>query len=147
MLITNLLPLLTRYSLQLDLVASSDGNVTATIIPRRAEGTSNPADADMRPISITATAAEIDAELAKGIEGALGQLVQQRKSLADQIADQAAAAAEAKKKAEEAKKTASKPAAKAAPAPAASASSSAVAPPASLSPPAGATAGEPASLW
>lgn len=147
MIITNLLPLLTRYSLQLDLVGSSDGTVTVTVIPRRAEGTSNPADADLRPISITATAAEIDAELAKGIEGALGQLVQQRKSLADQIADQAAAAAEAKKKAEEAKKSAPKAAPKAATAPAATTPSTAVTPPASLSPPAGATAGEPASLW
>ena len=148
MIITNLVPLLTRYSMHLDLVAGSDGNVTVTIIPRRAEGTSNPADADLRPISITATAAEIDAELAKGIEGALGQLVQQRKSLADQIAEQAAAAAEAaKKKAEEAKKTAPK-AAKPAAAPTTQSAPAAVTPPPSpAAPPSGANPAVPASLW
>lgn len=141
MIITTLLPLLTRYSLQLDLVAGSDGEVTVTVIPRRAEGSSNAADADLRPISITATAAEIDAELARGIEGALGQLVQARKSLADQIAEQAKAAeAAAKAKAEDAaKKAAAKPAAKpATPVPA---------PAAAATPPVEAKAEEPASLW
>lgn len=141
MIITTLLPLLTRYSLQLDLVAGSDGEVTVTVIPRRAEGSSNAADADLRPISITATAAEIDAELARGIEGALGQLVQSRKSLADQIAEQAKAAeAAAKAKAEDAaKKAAAKPAAKpATPVPA---------PAAAATPPVEAKADEPASLW
>lgn len=141
MIITTLLPLLTRYSLQLDLVASSDGQVTVTVIPRRAEGSSNAADADLRPISITATAAEIDAELARGIEGALGQLVQSRKSLADQIAEQAKAAeSAAKAKAEDAaKKASAKPAAKpATPVPA---------PAAAATPPVEAKAEEPASLW
>lgn len=142
MLITNLAPLLTRYSLQLDLVADADGNVTVTVIPRRAEGSTNAADADLRPISITATAAEIDAELAKGVEGALGQLVQARKSLADQIAEQAAAAAEeAKKKAEAVKKPAAKPAATTpSPAPAKPAADTSA-------PPTDASANEPASLW
>ncbi len=38
MLITNLLPLLARYSLGFDLVAGPDDIVTLTVIPRRQEG-------------------------------------------------------------------------------------------------------------
>lgn len=109
MLITSLLPLLTRYSLGFDLVSGADGVVTLTVIPRKAEGATHGLDAqEVRPISITAPASEIDAELAKGVDGALGQLFAARKSLADQLADQRQAA-------EDAKKTASakaKPAAK-----------------------------------
>ena len=66
MLITNLLPMLGNYSLAFDLVAGDDGVVTLIIIPRVAEGKTHKAEAgELRPISITATAAEIDAELAK----------------------------------------------------------------------------------
>ena len=97
MLITNLLPLLSRYSLGFDLSAGPDGVVTLTIIPRKAEGSkAKPEAGEVRPIAITATAAEIDAELAKGADGALGQLIVARKSLADQIAEQQAAADAAK---------------------------------------------------
>ena len=65
MLITNLLPMLGNYSLAFDLVAGDDGVVTLIIIPRVAEGKTHKAEAgELRPISITATAAEIDAELA-----------------------------------------------------------------------------------
>mgnify|MGYP005993025455 CR=1 FL=1 len=75
MLITSLLPLLSRYSLGFDLIAGPDGTVTLTVIPRKAEGAkSNPEAGEVRPISITAMAAEIDEELAKGEGGALGQL-------------------------------------------------------------------------
>lgn len=132
MLITSLLPLLTHYSLRCDLVAGPDGTVTLTVIPRKAEGASrNPEAGELRPIAITATAAEIDAELARGPEGALGQLITARKSLAEQLDEQRSAADAAKKKAAPA---ASKPAATA---------------PASApnAPPTDAKPGEPASLW
>lgn len=121
MLITALLPLLTRYSLGFDLVAGNDEVVTLTIIPRKSEaakGTSDPTE--FRPISITATAVEIDAELALGEAGALGQMFAARKSLGDQLAE-LRATAEASVKAAAAK---AKPAIKAPdpkPAPAAAA--------------------------
>lgn len=97
MLITSLLPLLARYSLGFDLVSGSGDAVTLTIIPRKAEGAKvAPEGGEIRPISITATAAEIDAELARGEQGALGQLIAARKSLGDQIAEQRLAAEAAK---------------------------------------------------
>lgn len=134
MLITNLLPLLSRYSLGFDLSAGPDGVVTLTIIPRKSEGSkAQPEAGEVRPIAITATASEIDAELAKGTDGALGQLIVARKSLADQIAEQQAAA--------DAAKGASKAKAKPAPAPA-------KAPAATVDPaPAAAAPGEPVSLY
>ena len=95
MLITGLLPLLARYSLGFDLVAGADGTVTLTIIPRMA-APAVPDTAEVRPIAITATAAELDAELALGEGGALGQIFAARKSLGDQLAEQRAAAETAK---------------------------------------------------
>ena len=131
MLITSLLPLLSNYSLGFDLVAGPDGTVTLTVIPRKAEGAKhNPEAGEVRPISITATAAEIDAELAKGADGALGQLVTARKSLADQITEQ--------RTADEAARDAAKAKTKPAPAPA---KAPAPAPAPTPAP------GEPASLW
>ena len=56
-----------------------------------------PEGGEVRPISITATAAEIDAELAKGEGGALGELITARKALGDQLAEQREAAEAAKK--------------------------------------------------
>ncbi|WIW89274.1 PRTRC system protein E [Sphingobium sp. V4] len=137
MLITSLLPLLSRYSLGLDLVASPDGAVTMTIMPRKAEGSSHkPEGGEVRPISITATAAEIDAELAKGEAGALGQLIAARKALGDQLAEQREAA-------ETAKKAVPKPK----PAPAKAAPPAAPRAEAPAAPPAEPAPGEPASLW
>jgi PRTRC genetic system protein E len=137
MLITNLLPLLVRYSLGFDLVAGADDVVTLTIIPRKAEGAkASPEAAEVRPISITATAAEIDEQLALGAEGALGQIFVARRDLADQLAEQ-------RKAAEEAKAAASakaKPAAKTAPTPTAS-------PKAPAPTPAPAAAEEPLTLY
>lgn len=141
MLITSLMPLLSRYSLGFDLVAGPDDTVTLTVIPRKADGARyNPAG-EIRPISITAAPAEIDEELAKGWAGALGQLITARKSLGDQLAEQEAAA---KTAAAEAAKAKSKPKTEAAktPAPAPAPQSEAAAPP-----PADAKPGEPASLW
>ncbi|HUD91310.1 PRTRC system protein E [Sphingobium sp.] len=139
MLITSLLPLLARYSLGCDLVAGPEGRVTLTIIPRMIEGTGHKPEAgEIRPISLTAGAAEIDAELAKGEDGALGQLIAGRKALADQLEEQrqateaARAAAATKIKAEA---PSPKPGA---------AGASAQAPD---SPPADAKPDEPASLW
>jgi PRTRC genetic system protein E len=134
MLITSLVPLLSRYSLGFDLVAGPDGTVTLTVIPRKAEGTAgNLESGEVRPISITALAAEIDDELAKGADGALGQLITARKALGDQIAEQHAATKAAAPKPKAAAATPSKtPATAAAPAPA---------------PPAEPKPGEPASLW
>jgi PRTRC genetic system protein E len=105
MLITNLLPLLANYSLGFDLVAGPDDTVTLTVIPRKAEGAKHGLESgETRPISITATAAEIDAELGRGTDGALGQLLASRKTLADQIADQRQAAEDARVAAAEAAK-------------------------------------------
>ncbi len=105
MLIVSLLPLLTRYSLHLDLVAGPNDTVTLTVIPRKAEGSGSKLEpGESRPISMTATAAEIDAELAKGVDGALGQLIAARKGLADQLIEQRQAADAAKTAAAEAAK-------------------------------------------
>ena len=112
MLIANLIPLLSRYSLGFNLISAPDGNVTLTIIPRRAEGKDADLNAaELQPIQITATAVEIDAELAKGADGALGQLIPARKTLGEQIAKQKAAAEAA---AAEARKVAAEKTAKAA---------------------------------
>ncbi|KPH60468.1 PRTRC system protein E [Novosphingobium sp. ST904] len=135
MLITSLLPLLSRYSLGFDLAAGADSSVTLTIMPRKSEGAKNaPSVVELQAISITATPAEIDAELALGEAGALGQLVIARKALGDQLAEQRQQAEAAKTKAK--------------PAPTAAKASSAPAKPE----PAKAAApepkpGEPASLW
>lgn len=111
MLITNLLPLLSRYSLGFDLVSGADGVVTLTVLPRKAEGATHGLDAgEVRPISITAPASEIDAELAKGVDGALGQLFAARKALGDQIAEQRQAAEDAKAATAKAKPAAKTPA-------------------------------------
>jgi PRTRC genetic system protein E len=139
MLITCLLPLLRRYSLGFDLVAGPDDTVTLTVIPRKPDGaTHNLESGEARPISITASAAEIDAELARGEGGALGELVAARKTLADQIAEQREVA--------EAARTAAAETAKAR-APAAKAPGSVTKTPAPASPPQDANADEPASLW
>ncbi|MHA3795498.1 PRTRC system protein E [Sphingomonas sp. YL-JM2C] len=143
MLISSLLPLLGSYSLAFDLVAGADGVVTLIIIPRIAEGKSHKAEAgELHPISIIATAAEIDAELAKGAEGALGGLIATRKTLADQIATQRDAAEAARAASAEAAKaksasTPQKPAA----------TTGAPAAPAPGALPADAKSEEPASLW
>ncbi|RIA46426.1 PRTRC genetic system protein E [Hephaestia caeni] len=143
MLIVNLLPLLPRYSLGFDLIAGPDDTVTLTIIPRKARNASpNLEGGEARPISITASAAEIDAELAKGTDGALGQLIAARKTLAEQIAEQREAADAARTAAAEAAKAktaAAKPKASVPAAPAQAA--------APTSPPASARADEPASLF
>ena len=143
MLITSLLPLLSRYSLGFDLVAGPDETVTLTILPRKADASKRTLEAgEVRPISITATAAEIDAELSKGNDGALGQLIASRKALADQLAEQQVAADVAKMDATVKAKPATKPAAKTPtiekpPTPAEPASP----------PPVEAKPGEPVSLW
>lgn len=137
MLITNLLPLLSRYSLGFDLSSAPDGTVTLIVLPRKVAGAKhNPEGAEVRPISITASAAEIDAELAKGEEGALGQLIVARKSLSEQLAEQREAA-------EAAKSAKAKTAAKAKP----DASASKPAVPAAVPAAAATKPGEPASLW
>ncbi|WP_454887251.1 PRTRC system protein E [Sphingomonas oryzagri] len=140
MLITSLLPLLNRYSLGFDLVAGPDETVTLAIIPRKAEGSTATLNGhEARPISITARADEIDAELGRGTDGALGQLIASRRALADQLAEQRQAAEDAKAAAAKTKATATPPR------PATSASPARA--PAPASPPADASAGEPATLW
>lgn len=142
MLIVNLLPLLARYSLGFDLVAGPDETVTLTIIPRRAEGADHKLEAaETRPISLTACAAEIDAELAKGEGGALGELIAVRKALADQLSEQRAAADAAKAVAAEAAK------AKAAATPKVPAPSRTTSAPVAATPPPSARADEPATLF
>lgn len=143
MLIASLLPLLTRYSLGLDLSAGPDDTVTLTIIPRKVEGACPNLDAgETRPISITAGAAEIDAELARGTDGALGQLIAARKDLADQIAEQRRAADAAKQAAADAARTKA-----AAPAVRTPVSPGVATPATPASPPATAKPDEPASLF
>lgn len=143
MLITSLLPLLSRYSLGFDLVAGPDETVTLTILPRKADASKRTLEAgEVRPISITAAAAEIDAELARGTDGALGQLIAARKALADQLAEQQVAADVAKMDATVKAKPATKPAAK----PVATEKTPTPAAPASP-PPTETKPGEPVSLW
>jgi PRTRC genetic system protein E len=142
MLIASLLPLLSRYSLGFDLVAGPDDTVTLTIMPRKPEGTTHKLESgEIRPISITANAREIDAELTKGADGALGQLIATRKALADQLAEQRQAAEAARTAATEASK------AEAAAAPRTTPLSNAAKGQAPTNPPADAKAEEPASLW
>ncbi|WP_088184947.1 PRTRC system protein E [Sphingobium sp. Z007] len=141
MLITSLLPLLSHYSLGFDLVAGPDDTVTLTIMPRKVAGVAqNLETGEARPISITASAAEIDAELGRGADGALGQLMASRKTLADQIAEQRQAAELARTAAAQAAKPNTAAAKQAVPATPVKAS-------AANNPPADATAEEPASLW
>lgn len=141
MLIASLLPLLNRYSLGLDLMAGPDDAVTLTIIPRRIEGaTHNPDHVEMRPISITASAAEIDAELAKGKDGALGQLIAARKTLGDQIAQQRQATDDARNAASVAAKAQTAQ-------PRVVSSGGSAKTPAPTNPPADARSDEPASLF
>ncbi len=145
MLIASLLPLLTRYSLGFDLIAGPDETVTLTIIPRKVNGASRNLDAgETRPISITASAAEIDAELARGTEGALGQLIAARKTLGDQIAEQRQAADAAKQAAADAAKA---KATAAAPRPSTPTPTGAAKPAVPTSPPVTARPDEPASLF
>lgn len=144
MLVTSLLPLLARYSLGFDLVAGPDETVTLTIIPRKADGKSPALEtSETRPISLTASAAEIDAELARGADGALGQLIATRRTLADQIAEQ--------RQADEAAKAAAAEAAKAKAAKAAAAKPPTPSSPPKIqtptSPPADAKPDEPATLF
>jgi PRTRC genetic system protein E len=139
MLFTNLLPLLSRYSLNMDVMAAPDGAITLTIIPRKADSKAKAEHGEARPISITATAEEIDAEMMKGWEGALGRLFVARKALADQIAEQHAAAEAAKVEAAKA----AKPKNKALPAPSKPPENKALPAPAATEP----KPGEPVSLW
>ncbi|MET3436032.1 PRTRC system protein E [Sphingomonas sp. 1185] len=141
MLIASLLPLLARYSLGFDLVAGPDDTVTLTIIPRKPEGAAHkPEPSETRPISLSGTAAEIDAELARGPTGALGQLIVVRRTLADQIAEQRQAAETARAAAAETAKAKTA----AVPKPPVSAP---LKTPAPAIPPADARPEEPASLW
>ncbi|MBM3929327.1 MAG: PRTRC system protein E [Sphingomonadales bacterium] len=140
MLITSMLPLLSRYALGMDLLAGPDGAVTVTILPRRAPGKSDPEPGEIFPISLTGTAAEIDAELARGADGALGQMFAARAALADQIAAQRKAAEVAKAESAAKANPAAKPAAK-------PTSPKAETPPAATPPTAEPKPGEPASLW
>lgn len=143
MLIASLLPLLARYSLGFDLIAGPDETVTLTIIPRKVDGAPRDLDAgETRPISITASAAAIDAELTRGTDGALGQLIATRKTLADQIAEQREAANAAKQAAADAAKV---KAVTAAPQP--STPTGAAKPAVPTSPPVTARPDEPASLF
>lgn len=97
MLITSLLPLLARYSLSLDIVSGGDDMVTVTIIPRKTEWEkANLEPGEVRPISLTGTAAEIDAELALASDGALHEIFVARKQLGDQLAELRQAAETAK---------------------------------------------------
>ncbi|MDG6746398.1 PRTRC system protein E, partial [Staphylococcus aureus] len=117
--------------------------VTLTVIPRATEGKAQRLETgELRPISITATAAEIDIELATGADGALGQLIASRKTLAEQISEQREAAEAARAASAEAAKA---KAASTAPRPSPTSSSPATPPPGS--PPADAKSDEPASLW
>lgn len=149
MLITSMLPLLSRYSLTLDLSAGPNA-VTVTIVPRKAAGSKHDLDGgEARPISFTGIAAEIDAELEKGADGALGQLIATRKTLADQLAEQRDAAEQAKTAASAKTKTTTKPAAKSVEKPAAAEKPTVPADPATPPPaaPTPSAPGEPASLW
>ncbi|HPG03683.1 MAG TPA: PRTRC system protein E [Beijerinckiaceae bacterium] len=156
MLIAALAPLLARFNLKIDLRAAPDDQVQLTLVPQKLEG-SKFEGAVLAPIALTATAAELDAELAKGEAGALHRLVAARKSLADQIADQEAADAKATAEARDkaAKKpaaakpaaTAAKPASSGSPTKAEAAKTASESVESPATPPADADASKPASLW
>lgn len=154
MLISALAPLLARFNLKIDLRAAPDDQVQLTLIPQKLEG-SKFDGAVLAPIALTATAAELDAELAKGAEGALHRLVAARKTLADQIAEQEAADAKAAadardksaKKPVSAKPAAAKPASSASPAKTEIHKTASEAVESPAMPPADADASKPASLW
>lgn len=91
MMFSALAPLLDRLSLRLDLQTAGSGKITLTVIPRLAKdakaGTDN---AELRPITLTGTPAELDEAFAAGETGALGRMLAARKTLSDQIAAQLA---------------------------------------------------------
>jgi PRTRC genetic system protein E len=161
MLIATLAPLLSRLSLKIDMQSAGDDKISLTVVPRRREGAAAANDgAELRPIALTGTVAELDAELAKGEAGALAQIVGARKALSDQIAEQIEAdqkaAEESRKKAAEKTASKTKPAAapatpKSKPTPAPAASKAAPAPttaePKDDWPDADAESDGPASLW
>ena len=143
MLISNLRPLIKCYSLGIDLVAGPEDSVTLTILPRKVAGSDRKLEpGEARPISITGTAAEIDAELGRGPDGALGQLIAARRTLADQIEEQRQAAETAKAAAAESMKAKAAAALAKKTTPAAPPKT-----PAPSGPPADAKPEEPASLW
>lgn len=107
MLIAALLPLLSHYKLRIDLDADGASAshidpldpatpITVTVIPaRRAAGAGS--HGDTAPLMLNGTVAEIDAALAAGADGPLGQLVAARVGLAEAVAAQIAAAEESRK--------------------------------------------------
>jgi PRTRC genetic system protein E len=92
MLITALASSLTKFRMRIELSAADNGRVTLTIIPTPINtevGKDAPATLT-RPISLTGTPEELDAELAKGEAGALSSIFATRRTLAQQIEDQKA---------------------------------------------------------
>lgn len=113
MLFKTISPLLSALNLSMMLNLTDDGRINLTISPTKKNPSDQTGKGDLRPICLTGTAEELDAEFAKGESGALGKLIIQRKSLSDQLL-QAAVEEKAAKDAAEAdrknKKPASKPA-------------------------------------
>lgn len=146
MLMTTLAPLLSRYSLTTQIMAGDAGMISLTIVPRRPEGNDKDiGDADLTPIQLQGTPAEIDEALGAGENGPLGSLIKARISLSDQITalKEAAVAAEAAAKA--AKTTTIKASAAKSPSPVPAKPAAAAAP--TPDPLANASAEDPATLW
>ena len=111
MLLTTLAPMLGRLNLRLDLSKTKDGRISVTVIPRPSEEGSDSSGEELRPLSLTGTPEELDAELARGPEGALASMVAARRTLSEQIeADIRATKEAAEKKRLEAEQARKKPA-------------------------------------
>lgn len=94
MLIQTLAPSLAKFRMKIDLAVMDDGLVSLTIVPAPVKGEPNK-DAPAlltRPINLIGTPAELDAELGKGEAGALASIFATRRTLAQQLEDDAAAA-------------------------------------------------------
>lgn len=94
MLIQTLAPSLSKFRMKIDLAITDDGLVSLTIVPAPVKGEPNK-DAPAlltRPINLIGTPEELDAELGKGEAGALASIFATRRTLAQQLEDDAAAA-------------------------------------------------------
>lgn len=93
MLISILAASLNKFRMRIELSSVKDGRIMMTIIPTplSIEGDKETLGTLTRPISVTGTPEELDAELAKGEAGSLSSIFTTRRSLAQQIEDLAAA--------------------------------------------------------
>ncbi len=94
MLIQTLAPSLAKFRMKIDLAVMDDDLISLTIVPAPVKGEANK-DAPAlltRPINLIGTPEKLDAELGKGEAGALASIFATRRTLAQQLEDDAASA-------------------------------------------------------